>query len=724
MNGKHQNYSWNFVLIVALLFMINLPKYAIADGGTVYLRGISTRHLAESGELGLSVWAADSVGDGLSIKPADLQIQVNNQPVEAYIDRDSRTRHIFVVDYSLSPENKRWINVTETTANIIDGIVKNIDSNEEISVIWAGEENHTENMGVNALETMYRSKRESVKTDTTHIYDAIGEAIDIVEEGLDGYDYYNIYVLTDGFDNGSRATLDHLRKLVQDGDSPLSIFISCYFNGSRAIETGVDAESKRKALLQFTTYIDGAYNSFDVQRSNELQVRVGNILNEFANMRYGLLDVRVRLNDVLLDRKNGQTEIYVGLITGGTAKKKIIYLDVDELPLQTDASSLDDYDTIIAEKDAQIDTLVSGAALKDAEISALKKTIEEQSSKINPLETELEEKTAKIKNLETDIGTKNERIDTMETENKKMTDKNKELEKKVADQVERIENLEADIAENEAKMESMEDSIVEKTSKIETLEADATEKATRIETLENDVEKKDAQITTLATELSAKITQINNMQVSLNDRDEKIELMTTTISEKKTQIESLEADILGKDIKIEKMLADNRAQTAQLQIFKQKILEDGIAAGYDGNKSLQVIVPTKDYVIEHLVMIPDIAVINAVTIDNDPNGQLGKEGQYIDQIFFSSPLVNPEYTDNLEFDVIKAGTVCGGSIEVYRTIEDAMKRNEHLAYYDGSSSSSGSHIVVGTLVIRTSSELALVDQRKLESEIIEALTIE
>ncbi len=73
--------------------------------------------------------------------------------------------------------------------------------------------------------------------------------------------------------------------------------------------------------------------------------------------------------------------------------------------------------------------------------------------------------------------------------------------------------------------------------------------------------------------------------------------------------------------------------------------------------------------------------------------------------------------------MISAGTVCGGSIEVYRTISDGMKRDSHLAYYDGSSSV-GSRTVVGTIVIRTSSSLEMVDQKKLENGVIEALSSE
>ena len=204
----------------------------------------------------------------------------------------------------------------------------------------------------------------------------------------------------------------------------------------------------------------------------------------------------------------------------------------------------------------------------------------------------------------------------------------------------------------------------------------------------------------------------------------KIETLSASVTEKTTQIEALNNDVADKAEQIDVLTSKNDSQVAQLLMFKQMIVDESEGTSSQKVSSLLVIVPTKNYVIERLSTISDIAKIDAVTVDNDPNGQLGKKGQYIEQIYFSSPLVNPEYATNLDLDVIDAGTVCGGSIEVYRTIADAEERNRHLAYYDGSDSSSGSHTVIGTIVIRTSSNLSLVDQKKLEEEIVAALTSE
>ncbi|MGM9646399.1 MAG: hypothetical protein ACI3XS_06900 [Eubacteriales bacterium] len=130
--------------------------------------------------------------------------------------------------------------------------------------------------------------------------------------------------------------------------------------------------------------------------------------------------------------------------------------------------------------------------------------------------------------------------------------------------------------------------------------------------------------------------------------------------------------------------------------------------------------PSEEYVISCLKKVPCIDEIKAVTEDNDPNGQLNKDGGYTAQIYFSYELVNQDdvYGDTL----IDKGTSAGGSIEVYKTKEEANKRNDYLSSFDGGILSSGSHTVIGTIIIRTSNELTATQQKGLESNIISALT--
>ena len=60
--------------------------------------------------------------------------------------------------------------------------------------------------------------------------------------------------------------------------------------------------------------------------------------------------------------------------------------------------------------------------------------------------------------------------------------------------------------------------------------------------------------------------------------------------------------------------------------------------------------------------------------------------------------------------------------EVYTTADEAKKRDEYLASFDGGVLSSGSHKVRGTCIVRTSSTLTATQQKELEAAIVEALT--
>jgi len=130
--------------------------------------------------------------------------------------------------------------------------------------------------------------------------------------------------------------------------------------------------------------------------------------------------------------------------------------------------------------------------------------------------------------------------------------------------------------------------------------------------------------------------------------------------------------------------------------------------------------PSEAYVISCLERVVNVVDISAVTEENDPNGNLNKAGGYTAQVYFSSDLVNQSSVYGNS--VIEKGTECGGSIEVYATAEDAEKRNTYLSGFDGTPFASGSHTVVGTVIVRTSDELTASQQNELEANIISALT--
>ncbi len=130
--------------------------------------------------------------------------------------------------------------------------------------------------------------------------------------------------------------------------------------------------------------------------------------------------------------------------------------------------------------------------------------------------------------------------------------------------------------------------------------------------------------------------------------------------------------------------------------------------------------PSEAYIIQCLSKVNNVVDISAVTEDNDPNGKLNKAGGYTAQVYFSSDLINQELVYGNT--IIEKGTDCGGSIEVYANVEDAEKRDDYLASFDGTIFASGSHTVIGTVIIRTSDELTASQQKEMEENIISALT--
>lgn len=132
--------------------------------------------------------------------------------------------------------------------------------------------------------------------------------------------------------------------------------------------------------------------------------------------------------------------------------------------------------------------------------------------------------------------------------------------------------------------------------------------------------------------------------------------------------------------------------------------------------------PPVEFVIQRLSRIPEIGEIQAATEDNDPNRGLNKAGSYTAQVYFESKDIDQSEFD--ELDVVGKGTDCGGSIEVFSTVADAERRNSYLGNLDGTIFASGSHRVIGTIVVRTSNELTATQQRNLEAQIVEVLTAE
>ena len=143
--------------------------------------------------------------------------------------------------------------------------------------------------------------------------------------------------------------------------------------------------------------------------------------------------------------------------------------------------------------------------------------------------------------------------------------------------------------------------------------------------------------------------------------------------------------------------------------------KEGDASKYDINETNIefVTAPSQEYIVSVLYSNQYIDDIEPVTANNDPNGKLGKEDGYYSAVFFTSNLVNYDKKQT----PIDNGTDGGGCIELFKTEEDAISREKTVAKFK----SSGGHVRLGTVIVRTSSLLNDQDQNKLEESICNAL---
>lgn len=145
-----------------------------------------------------------------------------------------------------------------------------------------------------------------------------------------------------------------------------------------------------------------------------------------------------------------------------------------------------------------------------------------------------------------------------------------------------------------------------------------------------------------------------------------------------------------------------------------------VGEGLSITNDSQIINPSEEFVISKLNTISVVTGIQTATEENDPNGKLHKAGGYNSAVYFSTSYIDQNSVRGK--DIVDKGTDCGGQIEVYSTVEDAEKRNTELSIYDGTFLDSGSHKVLGTMVIRISSKSTATEQNYLTELIVDAFT--
>lgn len=241
------------------------------------------------------------------------------------------------------------------------------------------------------------------------------------------------------------------------------------------------------------------------------------------------------------------------------------------------------------------------------------------------------------------------------------------------------------------------------------------EMKTAKENLNTEIERIEGQISTLQEEISTAEALAATDEVPLDETV--IPSLESAISQAKT----IEFTAPSTPSGVEEVNAEVESLKAIDHEADIQALKDAELAVTNSIEQMKLVTnPSEAFVIERLQGIEGVGDISAVTEENDPNGQLGKAGGYTATVYFTSPLVNQG--DVIGTSVIEKGTDGGGAIEVYANAEDANKRNDYLAAFDGGILSSGSHNVVGTVVVRTSDKLTASQQKQLEEAIIESLT--
>lgn len=231
--------------------------------------------------------------------------------------------------------------------------------------------------------------------------------------------------------------------------------------------------------------------------------------------------------------------------------------------------------------------------------------------------------------------------------------------------------------------------------------------------------------------------EISRIEKLLLERDELVQKAEEVVQEEKPALNKELVSMLENQISTVKAIAfeepDITGETKEIKAIAEELKKIDYQKEFsdlkEAQKDLQISrkqyelvnAPEEAFIIERLKRVENMGDISAATEDNDPNGNLNKQGGYTAQVYFSSPLIDQSiFSDD---SVIDKGTQCGGSIEVYKTVEEVQNREDYLATFDGGVLSSGSHKVIGTVLIRTSNELTATQQQELEKAIIEAFTM-
>ena len=224
-------------------------------------------------------------------------------------------------------------------------------------------------------------------------------------------------------------------------------------------------------------------------------------------------------------------------------------------------------------------------------------------------------------------------------------------------------------------------------------------------------------------DLKNALSDAESKKVDIPTQYEEVEIMTVSENAKKKELKKkVEEANKAKDELSSKTIPD-LPEIPDYSLYVNAIKK--AQENYEKSVEImnQITAPSDDFVMKRLEKIETITDMAGVTEDNDPNGQLNKQGGYIGCIYFSDSQVDKSELYYGDGDsVIDIGTDGGGAVEIFPTIEDAETRDLYLSGFDGMGfMNSGSHYVEGTCVIRTSRFLTATQQKELTEEIRQVL---
>lgn len=201
-------------------------------------------------------------------------------------------------------------------------------------------------------------------------------------------------------------------------------------------------------------------------------------------------------------------------------------------------------------------------------------------------------------------------------------------------------------------------------------------------------------------------------KLSLSPEDEK--LSPKKLTTKTTELRSATAELCESSETVSLAYETLNAETYACMI---EALSSAISAFETSVKIEQQLTnPSETFIMERLSKVDSVVEAQAVTEEHDPNGNLHKPGGYTSAVYFTHTYLSSSATGEA---IIDSGTAGGGCIEVYASKEYAEQRDAYLGNFDGTIFDSGSHMVIGSIVIRTSHQLTATNQQALSQEIIE-----